>query len=126
VPPDYDPLVAKILALAPDRETAIDRLRRALDETLITGIQTTLPFHHALVRDDAFRDARLSTDWVAERWDGPGSRARARRVAAVAAGLAHLEGETRADGDPPAPEDSAVRAPWRSAARRSAVDRWPR
>ncbi|HZC32893.1 MAG TPA: biotin carboxylase N-terminal domain-containing protein, partial [Candidatus Bathyarchaeia archaeon] len=45
VAPDYDPLIAKILVVDADRPAAIGRLVRALDETLITGIQTTLPFH---------------------------------------------------------------------------------
>ena len=42
----------------PDRPAAIDRLRRALDETEITGIQTTLPFHRRVVRDPAFAGRR--------------------------------------------------------------------
>ena len=80
VPPDYDNLVAKIMVHR--RRTgaaAIDRLRRALDETEIGGIQTTLPFHRFVARDPAFRAGDLSTDWVEEHWDGRGGpRATAR------------------------------------------------
>ena len=83
VPPDYDNLVAKILVHAGDRDAAIDRLRRALDETEIAGIQTTLPFHRFVARHDGFRAGLLSTDWVAEngmaRPSGPGSRRAARQ-----------------------------------------------
>jgi acetyl/propionyl-CoA carboxylase alpha subunit len=126
VPPDYDPLVAKVLTVAHDRGGAIARLRRALDETEISGIQTTLPFHRALVRDEAFADAQLSTDWVPDRWDGEGSRAAASRRAAVAAGLAHLQREAGSRNRVPAQSRMAPDDGWRTAARRAAVDRWPR
>ena len=132
VPPDYDPLVAKILVVAGDRDAAIDRLRRALEETEISGIQTTLPFHRALVRDASFREARLSTGWVAEHWDGPASRAEAGRLAAVAAGLAAQDPARPAVASPGvtgagAAADGRTSNPgWPAAARAAAVDRWPR
>ena len=50
VPPEYDNLIAKIMVHAGDRPAAIGRLRRALDETEIGGIQTTLPFHRFVAR----------------------------------------------------------------------------
>ncbi len=50
VPAEYDNLIAKILVHAADRDAAIDRLARALDETEIAGIQTTLPFHRFVAR----------------------------------------------------------------------------
>ena len=55
MPPDYDNLMAKILVHADDRDGAIDRLRRALDETEIAGLQTTLPFHRFVARHAGFR-----------------------------------------------------------------------
>ena len=85
VPPDYDNLVAKIMVHAGDRGAAIDRLRRALDETEIAGIQTTLPFHRFVARHDGFRAGGLSIGWVAEEWDGPADRARHAAAAAAAA-----------------------------------------
>src|SRR5204862_1247549 len=54
VPPDYDPLLAKIMAHGRDRAAAIRRLRRALNEVDVSGIQTTLPFHRAVLADPAF------------------------------------------------------------------------
>ena len=58
VPPDYDPMIAKVMTVGRDRGDAVRRLRRALDEVEVTGIQTTLPFDRWLVRDEAFlRDA---------------------------------------------------------------------
>ena len=76
VPPEYDNLIAKLLVHGPDRDAAIDRLRRALDETEIGGVQTTLPFHRFVASSEAFRAADLSTGWVgpALGWRGRASR----------------------------------------------------
>lgn len=87
IPPEYDNLIAKIMVHAGDRDAAIGRLRRALDETEIGGIQTTLPFHRFVARSDSFAAGELSTGWVGEQWDGPASFGRAARVAQLAAGL---------------------------------------
>ncbi len=87
IPPEYDNLIAKLMVHAGDRPAAVRRLRRALDETEIAGIQTTLPFHRFVARHRAFLDGELSTGWVGDWWDGPAELARARRVALLAAGL---------------------------------------
>ncbi|HEX6867342.1 MAG TPA: biotin carboxylase N-terminal domain-containing protein [Candidatus Limnocylindrales bacterium] len=127
VPPDYDNLVAKIMVHAGDRPAAIDRLRRALDETEVAGIQTTLPFHRFVARHPGFAAAELSTDWVAETWDGPAERARVLGAAttAAAAGADGLtNGTVTAAGNPrPSPNRAGG---WATAARTDAVDRWPR
>ena len=126
VPPDYDNLVAKIMVHAGDRPAAIARLRRALDETEVAGIQTTLPFHRFVARHPGFAAAELSTDWVAENWDGPTQRAAVVGVAAaadVAASAAATDAQTAARERPPA---SAAIGGWATAARSDAVDRWPR
>ena len=68
VTPYYDPLLAKLIAWGRTRDEAIARLRRALDEYVLTGVRTTLPFHRWLVRDAAFRAGELSTAFIAERW----------------------------------------------------------
>ena len=68
VPPDYDPLIAKLMVVDADRPAAIARLTRALDETVVTGIQTTLPFHRFVARHPGFAAADVSIDWVAEEW----------------------------------------------------------
>src|SRR6476469_5982451 len=77
VPPEYDNLVAKIMVVADDRPAAIERLRLALDETELAGIQTTLPFHRFVARDASFASAELSTDWVEGHWDGETEREKA-------------------------------------------------
>jgi acetyl/propionyl-CoA carboxylase alpha subunit len=152
IPPEYDNLIAKLMVHAADRPRAIERLRRALDEVEIGGIQTTLPFHRAMAADPAFAAGSLSTGWVAERWDGPAARATAYRLAAIAAGLATMDGpggrdaayEVAAsvggamlpdgatlpdgavspDGASP-PNGLGQAAGWRNAGRAAMVDRWP-
>jgi acetyl/propionyl-CoA carboxylase alpha subunit len=128
VPPEYDNLVAKVMVHAGDRPAAIDRLRRALDETEVAGIQTTLPFHRFVARDPSFRAAELSTGWVGEHWDGPAERTRAAAVAMLAAGLAAVEdaipGAERPA--PPRPAGPEADGRWRLAGLEEAIDRWPR
>jgi acetyl-CoA/propionyl-CoA carboxylase biotin carboxyl carrier protein len=123
VPPDYDPMIAKILTVGRDRGAALRRMRRALDEVRVSGIQTTLPFDRALIRDPAFLAGdELSTDWVAARWDGAEERARARDIAAHAAAAA-----VRATpAESPSLRKDATSSTWRQAARQAMVDRWPR
>jgi acetyl/propionyl-CoA carboxylase alpha subunit len=140
VPAEYDNLIAKVLVDAPDRDGAIDRLMRALDEVEIAGIQTTLPFHRFVARDPTFRAGRLSTGWVAERWDGPGTFARAERTARLAAGLAAMAPIAGAGGralepsagEPggPGPSRNGERPGadgpgWAESALLAATDRWP-
>jgi acetyl/propionyl-CoA carboxylase alpha subunit len=135
IPADYDNLIAKLMVHAHDRDAAIDRLRRALDETEIGGVQTTLPFHRAVAASDAFRRADLSTGWVEANWDGGAARAEAVRKALLATGLAALTGDAGpggsgagavagAPGAAPAGA-SPGRNGWRSGARGQGVDRWP-
>ena len=126
VPPEYDNLIAKVMVHAGDRDAAIDRLRRALDETEISGIQTTLPFHRFVAIDPTFRAGTLSTGWVGEHWDGPGQREAAARIAQLAAGLQAMRDRPRgADGCPPrgAPVAVAGCIPGRSVAPLRARDR---
>ena len=53
--PEYDSLVAKVIAWGENREESIARMERALTEMLITGVKTTLPFHRHLLQNVAFR-----------------------------------------------------------------------
>ena len=65
----YDPLIAKLMVVADDRPAALSRMRRALDETEVAGIQTTLPFDRWLFAQPGFTDADdLSTDFVDRLW----------------------------------------------------------
>jgi acetyl/propionyl-CoA carboxylase alpha subunit len=127
IAPDYDPMIAKILTVGSNRAASIDRMRRALDEIVVTGIQTTLPFDRALVRDLSFVEANLSTDYVAERWDAVASRSAAADVARRAAAHAFAtEGASRpADAATDASLRKDASTGWGRVAREEAIDRWP-
>lgn len=65
----YDSLIAKLVVSGQDREEVVARARRVLDEASVEGIATTLPFHRAVVRDEAFLDATHSTTYVESAMD---------------------------------------------------------
>ena len=64
VPPYYDSLVAKVITWGQDRPEAIARMRGALSEMEISGIKTTIPFHLALLRNEAFLQGDVHTRFV--------------------------------------------------------------
>ncbi len=64
IPPYYDSLVGKLIAFGADRTEAIDRMQSALEEFVIEGIHTTIPFHKALMRDERFRAGDFDTHFL--------------------------------------------------------------
>jgi acetyl-CoA carboxylase biotin carboxylase subunit len=68
VPSEYDSLLAKVIAYGRDREEAIGRMRRALEEMRVAGIPTSLSFHRTALYEQDFITGRYDTDFVA-RWD---------------------------------------------------------
>jgi acetyl-CoA carboxylase biotin carboxylase subunit len=64
IPPFYDSLVAKLIAHGKDREEAITRLRRSLDEFVIEGVKTTIPFHRKLIDHDDFKTGNFDTGFL--------------------------------------------------------------
>ena len=86
LPAEYDPLLAKVLVHAADRPAAIARLRRALDETLIGGLQTDAGFHRWVVDHPGFAGGRYDTSFIEREWGrGPAVGAGDRALAAAAA-----------------------------------------
>jgi len=69
VPSHYDSMVAKLIVHGTSRNECLMRLRRALDEYVIGGIQTTLPLHRRLTRSQEFIDGNYDIHWL-ERWMG--------------------------------------------------------
>ncbi len=67
ISPYYDSLVAKLIVHGQDREEAIARARRALDEFVIEGIETTIPFHRRVLEDEVFLAGEATTDFIALR-----------------------------------------------------------
>jgi acetyl-CoA carboxylase biotin carboxylase subunit len=64
VPPHYDSMVAKLIVHGASRNECLMRLRRALDEYVIGGIDTTLPLHRRLVREPDFIDGNYDIHWL--------------------------------------------------------------
>ena len=64
IPPYYDSMIAKIITVAQTREEAIAKMERALDEFIIEGIKTTIPFHQKLMKDDKFRKGSYTTKFM--------------------------------------------------------------
>jgi acetyl-CoA carboxylase biotin carboxylase subunit len=64
VPVFYDPLISKLVAWAEDRPRALARMRRALDEYLVMGVKTTLPFFRWLLREPGFSSAMFHTTYL--------------------------------------------------------------
>ena len=67
VPPHYDSLIGKLIVWGNTREGAILRLRRALGEMVITGIETTKPLHEALLENEDFQKGDYNIHWL-EKW----------------------------------------------------------
>jgi acetyl-CoA carboxylase biotin carboxylase subunit len=66
VPPHYDSLLAKLIVWAETREAAIARMQRALDEYVIEGIVTTIPFHQRLLKHEGFIRGETHTRFIQE------------------------------------------------------------
>ncbi len=68
IQPYYDSLVAKLLVWGKTRAEAIERMKRALDEFVIDGIHTTIPFHLKVMDTEAFRSGRFSTHFIEQNF----------------------------------------------------------
>jgi acetyl-CoA carboxylase biotin carboxylase subunit len=64
VPPYYDSLIAKLICRAQTRDECIAKMQRALDEFIVEGIKTTVPFHIKLMRDPQFRAGNFTTAFI--------------------------------------------------------------
>ena len=64
IPPFYDSLIAKLISWGRDREEAISRMKRALEEFVVDGIKTTIPFHQIIVENENFKRGNFYTNFV--------------------------------------------------------------
>lgn len=64
IPPFYDSMIAKVIAIAQTREEAINTMERALSEYVIEGIKTTIPFHQQLMKNEEFRKGNFTTKFI--------------------------------------------------------------
>lgn len=68
IPPYYDSMIAKLICRARTRDEAILKMERALDEFVVEGVKTTVPFHQRLMRNKDFQDGNFTTNFL-NTWD---------------------------------------------------------
>ena len=124
VPMDYDPLLAKLIGYGTDRDQAIGRLTRALNEYFVGGIKTNISLFRRILRDPDFRAAKLDTGFLdrllKHKNDKPADPVdpNAEEVAAIAAGVfAMLSSGTAGASERAAADGSNPASNWKSAAR---------
>jgi acetyl-CoA carboxylase biotin carboxylase subunit len=128
VPIDYDPMLAKLIGYGSDREQAIERLRRALDEFFIGGIKTNLSLFQRIVKDGDFKTAKIDTGYLDRLLQSASYELSHRNddVAAIAAGLfAALDAVSTAGGNGLQPASSNKKSSeasnWKKASRLEAL-----
>ncbi len=67
VPPYYDSMLAKLTVRGRTWEETVRRMERSLEEFVIRGVKTTIPFHRQIMRDPAFRRGEFTTHFVEDR-----------------------------------------------------------
>ena len=120
--PEYDPLLAKVMVLADDRPSALARLRRALDETQIGGLQTDAGFLRWLLDDEAFAAGDYDTSFIAERW-GAGPALADHDAALVAAAAVQARGSGVGGGRTSSVTVAESLSAWGRRARQDALRR---
>jgi 3-methylcrotonyl-CoA carboxylase alpha subunit len=127
VTPFYDALIAKLIAQAPTRAAALDRLQAALDRTLVAGVRCNVAFLAGLCRAEAFRQGKVDTGFIDRNLAELGAVSHPRDNAAAALGVAHLldgvRGTVPVEGDDGSEPDSpwAARDGFQLGGRRSVV-----
>jgi acetyl-CoA carboxylase biotin carboxylase subunit len=114
----YDPLLGKLIVQAPSRESAIRRMSRALDEIVIRGVETCVPFHRKVMDEEDFRSGNLSIQYIEEHpglLDGDEEEALL-QAAAVTAALLQEKERNRLRITSPS-EDSRGFSAWKRAGR---------
>jgi 3-methylcrotonyl-CoA carboxylase alpha subunit len=118
VTPFYDAMIAKLIAHAPTREAALDKLAAALDHTLIAGPRSNLAFLAKLCRAGEFRQGKVDTGFIERNLAALGAEPQPLDEAAAALGAAHLlaaqdEAQDQASLAEDAPPDSpSFVSPW--------------
>ena len=64
IPPYYDSMIAKLICKAQTREECIKKMARALDEFIVEGVKTTVPFHKKLMKDENFKAGNFHTGFL--------------------------------------------------------------
>lgn len=129
VPLDYDPMLSKLIAYAPERSAALARMQRALDEYFIGGIKTNLSLFRRILEDPDFVAARIDTGFLDRLLAvSPANRQpdRLSEIAAVAAAIFAATGATVANGrngEKPAGRTKSNGSAWQRTARIEGTER---
>jgi acetyl-CoA carboxylase biotin carboxylase subunit len=114
----YDALVAKLITWGRDREEAIARMRRALEEFHIAGIRTTIPFHREVLQDTDFRAGRIDIGYVDRNLPRIAAALQEVGPDAAAAAIAAAAASVEEAGRRSAPLAETAISPWAAAGRR--------
>jgi 3-methylcrotonyl-CoA carboxylase alpha subunit len=113
VTPYYDAMIAKLIAHAPTRAAALDRLASALDHTLVAGPRSNVAFLAALCRASEFRQGKVDTGFIDRNLEALGAVPRGADHAAAALGVTHLLARGLPNVEPLTDEELAeVPSPW--------------
>ncbi|MDQ6669820.1 MAG: ATP-grasp domain-containing protein, partial [Chloroflexota bacterium] len=120
----YDPMIAKLIVHAADRQRGLDRMARALREFLILGVRTSIPLHEWLIAHPDVRSGDVDTGWLERAWSPASADALASaevvETAAIAAALLVDASRGPAALAPSAPGPESPVSTWRVAGRRAA------
>jgi acetyl-CoA carboxylase biotin carboxylase subunit len=122
VPLDYDPMLSKLIAFAPDRRTAIARMRRALSEYFIGGIKSNLGLFRRILDQPDFQEGRIDTGFLDRLLSSPACDLRLEdsleKLAALSAALFVATAPPKSNGQNGASTSSAAgSSAWKRAAR---------
>ncbi|HMB97525.1 MAG TPA: acetyl-CoA carboxylase biotin carboxylase subunit [Balneolaceae bacterium] len=68
IPPHYDSMIGKLIVSAPTRKEAINRMRRSLEEFVVEGIKTNIPYHIQLMNDEGFQTGNFNTKYLEDKF----------------------------------------------------------
>jgi acetyl-CoA carboxylase biotin carboxylase subunit len=127
VPNEYDPLLSKLIAWGNSREETIARLRRALDEYIVTGIKTNAGLFRRILSEPDFLRGEIHTKWLDQlltrkKQAAPENEGSAADAAAIAAALWQFS-QSQKSASPQSTQDTPSR--WKQRARRDQLDRTP-
>ncbi len=121
----YDSLLAKLIVWAENREAAIQRMGRALDEYRVVGLPTSIPFHQWVMADDDFRRGAYDTGFLADHFSlAEPDRAANQPLAALVAALLSDEQRRRATLAASPADQAGGSGAWKSAAPWKLAGRW--
>ena len=117
----YDPMISKLTTWGRDREDAIDRMVRALDEYEIAGVTTTIPFCRFAMNHEAFRSGQFSTHFVDDHFSPEALETDSESndaLAALAATLYYREQEAEKKSTPSIESNGRTKSAWKQRRRR--------